>query len=115
MRALSFVEKNQLIVITTAGADYTHRFHVDRKTRPVRLSCDIHPWMRAWIFVFNHPYFAVTSKRGQFNIRDIPPGAYQLQFQQADVGFTWEQKVTVSAGETKSITTVTKAEDLKVR
>jgi plastocyanin len=43
-----------------------------------QIRCDIHPWMRAWIGVVNHPYFAVTDVDGTFEIRDLPPGRYTL-------------------------------------
>src|SRR5205085_11770602 len=33
---------------------------------PIPVSCDIHPWMKAWIGVFDHPYAAVTDAKGNF-------------------------------------------------
>jgi hypothetical protein len=41
---------------------------------PVQLSCDIHPWMRARVWVFDHPYFAVTKEDGRFEIKNVPTG-----------------------------------------
>jgi hypothetical protein len=38
------------------------------------LSCDIHKWMSAKVAVFDHPYFAVTDRRGEFQIERIPVG-----------------------------------------
>lgn len=49
---------------------------------PVR--CDVHPWMKAFVQVFDHPYFAVTTKDGTFEIRNIPPGSYTL--------VTWQER-----------------------
>ena len=43
---------------------------------PVR--CDVHPWMKAWVHVFAHPYFAVTGSDGKFEIKNVPPGSYTL-------------------------------------
>jgi hypothetical protein len=43
---------------------------------PVR--CDVHPWMKAYVQVFDSPYFAVTAKDGSFQIRNLPPGSYTL-------------------------------------
>jgi hypothetical protein len=40
--------------------------------------CDVHPWMSAWIGVFDHPYFAVTGDDGTFEIKNVPPGNYTL-------------------------------------
>jgi len=50
-------------------------------TRPglVRLQCDAgHTWMIAWLYVFEHPYFAVTGADGKFEIKDVPAGHYTM-------------------------------------
>jgi len=39
---------------------------------PIEVSCSIHPWMKAYVRVFDHPYFAVTDFNGNFEIKDIP-------------------------------------------
>ncbi len=41
---------------------------------PAEVTCDIHPWMKAWWMVFDHPYFAVTDAKGYFEIKNAPPG-----------------------------------------
>jgi hypothetical protein len=45
----------------------------------VRVKCDVHPWMFAYIGVQEHPYFAVTDKDGKFTIKNLPPGKYTLE------------------------------------
>jgi hypothetical protein len=45
---------------------------------PVMVKCDLHPWMSAWVRVFDHPYFAVTDEDGNFDIKDVPAGNYRL-------------------------------------
>jgi plastocyanin len=45
----------------------------------VRIDCDLHPWMRAWVVVAEHPYYAVTDGQGAFALPDLPPGRYTLQ------------------------------------
>jgi len=45
---------------------------------PFRVKCDVHPWMTAWIGVFDHPWFAVTGDDGSFSIQHVPPGTYTL-------------------------------------
>jgi plastocyanin len=47
-------------------------------TGPVSLSCNIHPWMKGWVRVFDHPYYAVTDADGRFEIKLVPPGNAQL-------------------------------------
>jgi hypothetical protein len=46
---------------------------------PLRLRCDVHPWMSAYLFVLDHPFFAVTAEDGRFTLRNLPPGDYTLQ------------------------------------
>jgi len=45
---------------------------------PIKMKCDFHPWMTAYIFVMDHPFFAVTDETGAFEIGDVPPGDYTL-------------------------------------
>jgi plastocyanin len=45
----------------------------------VRLQCDVHGWMLAFVGVSSHPYFAVTGAPGAFEIRDVPVGSYTIQ------------------------------------
>ncbi len=53
---------------------------IERKfTHPevmIRVKCNIHGWMRAWIGVTDNPYFAVTGSDGSFELKNLPPGAY---------------------------------------
>lgn len=45
----------------------------------IRLFCDVHPWMVAWIIVTDHPYYAVTGADGKYKIRNLPPGKYTIE------------------------------------
>jgi plastocyanin len=42
------------------------------------LKCDVHPWMLAYVGVFENPWFAVTDDSGSFEIKNVPEGSYQL-------------------------------------
>ena len=44
----------------------------------VRVFCEIHSHMNAFVLVFAHPYFAATDADGRYRIERVPPGAYQL-------------------------------------
>jgi len=45
---------------------------------PAEVTCDIHPWMRAWWMVLDHPYFAVTDEKGEFEIKNAPAGTQKV-------------------------------------
>jgi plastocyanin len=51
-----------------------------RLTKPgvIRVVCDAHPHMTAWMIVHDSPYYAVTDDRGAFRIDGIPPGSYKV-------------------------------------
>jgi plastocyanin len=51
-----------------------------RLTQPgvVRVVCDVHPHMAAWMVVHDSPYYAVTDERGAFRIEGLPPGSYKV-------------------------------------
>jgi plastocyanin len=44
----------------------------------VRVFCEIHSHMSAWILVFAHRYFATTDAEGRYHIDGVPPGAYTV-------------------------------------
>jgi hypothetical protein len=54
---------------------------------PIVFSCDIHGWMKAYVRVFDHPYFAITDEDGKFEIKLAPAGKYRLISWQESVGF----------------------------
>lgn len=44
----------------------------------IKLKCEVHDWMFAYVGVCDNPYFAVTDKDGKFTIKDVPPGNYTV-------------------------------------
>jgi len=44
----------------------------------ITISCGIHPWMKGWARVFDHPYFAVTDADGNFEIKNAPVGKFRM-------------------------------------
>ncbi len=67
---------------------------------PIR--CDVHPWMQAWMAVMAHPFFTVTGQDGKFEIKNVPPGTYQIEAWHEKLG-TKTATVTVSDDSTQKI------------
>ena len=65
---------------------------------PGLVSCSIHPWMQAYWMVLDHPYFAITDEKGNFEIKNVPAGTQKVVVWQEAVG-----PVTPSSGEDVNI------------
>ena len=68
----------------------------------VRLSCNIHPWMRGWIVVSDDAS-AVSGADGKFSIENVPPGTYELRVWHESLKGA-SQKITVVAGKPTQLT-----------
>jgi Carboxypeptidase regulatory-like domain len=73
-----------------------------RAENAIPVKCNVHPWMKSYIAVFKHPYFAVTGKDGSFQLPNLPPGEYTVEAWHEKLG-TMTQKITVAAGESKTV------------
>ncbi|MCX6626764.1 MAG: carboxypeptidase regulatory-like domain-containing protein [Candidatus Solibacter sp.] len=71
-----------------------HRFARPEIMIPVK--CNIHAWMRSYIGVVDHPYFAVTGPDGTFVWKNVPPGDYTVAIWHEKLG-KQEQQVHVAA------------------
>jgi plastocyanin len=76
--------------------------------RPIGLACDVHPWMKGYIMVFDHPFFAVTKPDGSFEIQGVPAGTQKLVVWQGAVGYVTPglgagMTVTVKPGEATDV------------
>ena len=78
-----------------------------REEIAIPVKCNVHPWMRGYIAVFKHPYFAVTGKDGGFDLSNLPPGTYTIKAWHEKLGSS-TQTVTLGANETKEINFVFK-------
>ncbi len=68
-----------------------------RKENEIMIQCDFHPWMKAYLFVMDHPYFAVTNAKGQYSIKGLAPGKYTLTAWHEELG---EQDAEITVGVT---------------
>ena len=80
--------------------DAVHRFA--RTEVMFRVKCNVHPWMRAWIGVVEHPYFAVTGPDGAFDLKNVPPGEYTLAAWHEQLG-ELEARVTLAPSSSQSL------------
>lgn len=62
----------------------------------IPVKCNVHAWMRSYIHVIDHPYFAVSSEEGAFEIANLPPGEYTIEAWHEKLGQK-TAKVTVAA------------------
>ena len=67
----------------------------DKVEEPFYIKCDVHPWMKTWVLVQDHPFFAVTDDKGNFSIDNIPPGTYEV--------IAWQEKFKMKRSLNKRI------------
>jgi plastocyanin len=93
---------NSFNIYTGSGAvaPAEQRFAATPPNRPLQLSCDIHPSMIAWIYVFDHSQFAVSASDGAYRIEHVPPGRHRLSVRQPAGKLEREVAVDVKPGET---------------
>lgn len=85
-------EQNQ--VQMPGGADLTFTF--DKPEMFLKFQCDVHPWMFAWVSVFDNPYYAISGPDGKFTIKNVPPGKYTLEAAHRKLG-TQSAEIEVKA------------------
>jgi plastocyanin len=66
------------------------------------VTCSVHPWMRAYLGVVAHPFFAVTAADGTFTIKGVPPGTYVLEAVN-EINGRKETTVTLAQSAQKSV------------
>ncbi len=74
-----------------------------RKAGLMEITCDAHPWMHAYVYVFDHPYAAVSNEKGAFEMKEIPPGVYNIEAWHEALGTAKMGNVKVEAGKASKI------------
>jgi plastocyanin len=84
-----------------AGDSYTAQFTAAGGIRrPIEIGCVFHGAMRAWVFVFDHPFYQVTERDGAYRLENVPPGEYDLEMVHPAGELQWRRKIVVKPGET---------------
>lgn len=91
-------DNDPINLMMTPGQDYVHEFE---EPEVVKVECDLHKWMVAWIVVTENPYAAISGDDGKFVIKNVPPGKYTVTAWHETLG-TMTQKVTVEEGSAKA-------------
>jgi len=67
-----------------------------RPEATIPVKCNQHPWMRAYIHVIDHPFYAITGDDGSYKLEGLPPGDYEIEAVHEELGAS-TQKITVPA------------------
>lgn len=101
VQSVSTKTDNLFNVLTPMGQPFEFKFRAQKS--PVQIGCPIHQWMRGWVYVFPHPYAAVTDGQGQFKIDGIAPGKHTFVFTHPDTGLRETRMIEVNAGKSTRI------------
>ncbi len=101
--------KNMGNVSLPAGAELPIK-GLQAERLPMIIECNIHPWMKGYVGIFSHPYFALTDADGNFEIKDAPAGNYRIviwnnAYNGGALG-RFGQQVTIPAGKTADLGTI---------
>jgi hypothetical protein len=69
--------KNMGNVTVPAGQEYAIK-GLETERLPMQIECNFHPWMKGYVGIFSHPYYALTDANGNFEIKDAPAGKYRV-------------------------------------
>jgi plastocyanin len=72
----------------------------------VKLGCNIHDWMVAYIYVAETPYFGISDKDGKAQIRNLPVGEYTVRI--------WHPRMELKEEETQRIVVINNTEEALV-
>jgi hypothetical protein len=90
-------EASPLFDVQLRGGDGSAQRTIGEGAVMARLTCDQHPWARAYAGIVNHPYFAVTAKNGSYTIPSLPGGTFTVEVWQERIGQV-NRQVTLDDG-----------------
>jgi len=77
-------------------------YRYSEETGFIQVLSNTHTWIRGYIFIFDHPYAAVTDENGRFSMEGLPPGDYVLKIWHEGLGIE-QKRIHVKAGEVKDV------------
>ena len=83
-------------VLTVDAGQVVPSETIGEKAGIVEARCEMHPWVRGWVAVFDHPYFAVTDASGAFTIDKLPAGTYTVKVWHEGMERPAEQRVVLT-------------------
>jgi hypothetical protein len=90
VHGISPAKSNPEFNISQANAGAKDKKKLAEPELPYTIQCDVHKWMNAKVGVFDHPFFAVTGEDGAFEIKNVPPGDYEVE--------AWHETLKTQAG-----------------
>jgi plastocyanin len=114
VRATHGAPANRFSAYTGTGQPYVHRFRTNPELAPTMVTCDIHGWMMAWVYVFDHPHFTTSARAGDFTLPDVPAGRYRLSVRHGPSGLSRDLELDVSPGRDTHLDVVFDTADLRV-
>jgi plastocyanin len=95
------------------GKEFAHTFErAGGLKEPIRLGCFFHGAMRAWIYVFDHPWFKVTEPDGRFRFENVPAGEYTLGVVHSAGKLRSTRRIEVKSNTVTSVEISLSADDL---
>jgi plastocyanin len=73
------------------------------KTGVIEVTCDSHPWMHGYLYVSDNPYAVVTNEKGEFSLKNVPPGTYTVEAWHEALGKVKVANVKVESGRPSKI------------
>jgi plastocyanin len=114
VRATHGAPANRFSAYTGTGQPYVHRFRPNPELAPTMVTCDIHAWMAAWVYVFDHPHFTTSARSGDFTLRDVPTGRYRVSVRYGPAGLSRDVDIEVASGRDTRLDVVFDTGDLRL-
>ena len=109
----TFSRKNQDLNSMVAPATNLERGFDKAETFFVK--CDIHTWMRGWVVVTKATHWDRSAADGSFEIKDLPPGTYEVSWWHETLGKGKSAEITVTAGAAAGLDLMLEAKKKKKR